>query len=252
MNETPPLPQQKKTRHALRQEAQAISRGRIIMLLIPAAFVLGLFAGYLIWGQSSTSLAASSTEASQAAAVQTPQPVTRYQVDDGGNPAVGPKDAPITIIEFSDYQCPYCLQWNTQVYRRLLQAYPDKIRFVYRDFPLYSLHPEAEAAAEAANCAGEQGRYYDYHDKLFSEEFALGADAYIQYARELGLDEAKFQDCLSSHRTKDEVTADYQYAANLGVRSTPTFFINGVAVIGAQPYEVFQQVIDQELSGQSQ
>ncbi len=196
--------------------------------------------------------AADNPAANQPTAVQTPQKVTRYNVDEGGNPAIGPKNAPITIIEFSDYQCPYCLKWNTEVYQRLLQAYPDKIRFVYRDFPLYSIHPEAGPAAEAADCAGEQGRYYDYHDRLFSGEFELSANAYTQYATELGLDEAKFNDCMSSHRYKDEVTADYQYASNLGVRSTPTFFINGIALIGAQPIEAFQQIIDKELSGQPQ
>ena len=255
MNETSPLIQQKKTRHALREETLALSRTRIVTLLVPVAFALGLFIGYLIWGRTSATLAANnqaSTPVANQAAAQTPQPVTRYKVDEGGNPAVGPKTAPVTIIEFSDYQCPYCIQWDTQVYKRLLQAYPDKIRFVYRDFPLYSIHPEAEPAAEAADCAGEQGRYYDYHDKLFSEEVELGSAAYTQYASELGLDMAKFKDCLSSQRYKAEVTADYQYGSNLGVRSTPTFFINGIALIGAQPYETFKQIIDKELSGQPQ
>ena len=256
MNQSPIPPQQKMTRHALREESQASSRLRTVSLLIPIAFVFGLFAGYMIWGRSLASAAANNAAAdpaaSQPAAVQTPQQVTRYNVDEGGNAAFGPKDAPITIIEFSDYQCPYCVKWDTEVYQRLLQTYPDKIRFVYRDFPLYSLHPEAGPAAEAADCAGEQGRYYDYHDKLFSGEFELGANAYSQYATELGLDKAKFEDCMTSHRFKDEVTADYQYASNLGVRSTPTFFINGIALIGAQPLEAFQQIIDKELSGQPQ
>jgi protein-disulfide isomerase len=255
MNQTSTLTQQKKTRHALREETLAVSRTRMVTLLVPVAFAMGLLIGYMIWGRSSATLAANdpagNLSANQAAA-QTSQPVTRYKVDDGGNLAVGPNTAPITIVEFSDYQCPYCIKWDTEVYKRLLQAYPDKIRFVYRDFPLYSIHPEAEPAAEAANCAGEQGRYYDYHDKLFSEEVELGSAAYTQYASELGLDMAKFKDCLSSHRYKAEVTSDYEYASNLGVRSTPTFFINGIALIGAQPYENFKQVIDKELSGQSQ
>jgi protein-disulfide isomerase len=256
MNQSALPTQQKKTRHALREESLAVSRIGAITFFIPVAFVIGLFAGYLIWGRSMAAAAANNAAANpaanQPAAIQSPQPVTRYKVDDGGNPAIGPKDAPITIIEFSDYQCPYCLKWNTEVYQRLLQAYPNKIRFVYRDFPLYSIHPEAGPAAEAADCAGEQGRYYDFHDKLFSGELELSAAAYIQYATELGLDLAKFNDCISSHRSKAEVTADYQYASNLGVRSTPTFFINGIALIGAQPFENFQQIIDKELNGQAQ
>jgi protein-disulfide isomerase len=254
MNETSLLTQEKKTRHALREETLALSRTRLVILLVPAAFAVGLFIGYLLWGRTSATAAANvpaSTVANDQAA-QTSQPVTRYKVDEGGNPAIGPKTAPVTIIEFSDYQCPYCIQWDTQVYKRLLQAYPDKIRFVYRDFPLYSIHPQAEPAAIAADCAGEQGRYYDYHDKLFSEEVELGPAAYTQYANELGLDASKFSDCVSSQRYKAEVTADYQYASNLGVRSTPTFFINGIAVIGAQPYETFKEIVDKELSGQPQ
>jgi protein-disulfide isomerase len=261
MNETPLPTPQKKARHALRKELPTFSRAQIVTLLIPAAFVLGLFSGYLVWGRATAVLAAKNnaanqaadqSNAAQAANAQDPQKVTRYTVDEGGNPAIGPQGAPVTIIEFSDYQCPYCRQWYSEVYQRLLQNYPDKIRFVYRDFPLSSIHPDAAAAAEAANCAGEQGRYYDYHDELFGGELGLGAQAYVQYAKELGMDLAKFNDCMSTHRFKGEVDADTQYAENLGVRSTPTFFINGVAIIGAQPYEAFQQVIDQELSGAQQ
>ncbi len=237
---------QKKTRHALREEASALSRLRAVILLVPVAFALGLFAGYMVWGRSVP------TPAAAVASTQAAQQTTRYKVDEGGNAAFGPANAPVTIIEFSDYQCPYCLQWNTQVYQQLLKAYPDKIRFVYRDFPLSSIHPEAEPAAEAAECAGEQGRYYDYHDKLFSEEFELGANAYTQYAQELGLDMAKFNDCVSTHRYQAEVAADEAYATNLGVRSTPTFFINGIPMIGAQPLQAFKQVIDKELSGKAQ
>jgi protein-disulfide isomerase len=247
---------QKKTRRALRENHFKFTRSQIIALCIPLAFVLGLYAGFMLWGRPSAvstpaanQAGADPAAAAQSAAAQTPQKTTRYKVDDGGNPALGPNNAPITIIEFSDYQCPYCRQWYSEVYQRLLQTYPDKIRFVYRDFPLSSIHPEAEAAAEAADCAGEQGRYYDFHDKLFSGEVELSSAAYTQYAQELGLDQVKFKDCVSSQRFKNEVTADYQSAANLGVRSTPTFFINGIPLIGAQPFEAFQEVIDKELSG---
>lgn len=256
MNETSLPAQQKKTRQALRKEAASINQARTLTLLLPVVFLLGLFTGYLVWGRSAVGVAANNPngaqDPNQAAAAQATQANTRYIVDEGGSPAIGPKNAPITIIEFSDYQCPYCLKWHTEVYAQLLKAYPDKIRFVYRDFPLYSIHPEAGPAAEAAACAGEQGRYFDYHDKLFGEEFSLGNDAYLKYAEELGLDQAKFKDCLSSHRYKNEVYANYQYGANLGVRSTPTFFINGIILIGAQPIEAFQQVIDKELSAKSQ
>jgi protein-disulfide isomerase len=121
---------------------------------------------------------------------------------------------------------------------------------VYRDFPLFSIHPNAMPAAEAANCAYEQGSFWEFHDKLFGMELALSAEAYRQYAQDLGLDVDAFNECVETRRYQDEVQADYAYASELGVRSTPTFFINGIALVGAQPYEVFQQVIDKELAGE--
>jgi protein-disulfide isomerase len=168
-------------------------------------------------------------------------------VDD--DPAIGPPDAPITIIEFSDFQCPYCKRWHNEVYGRLMQEYQGKVRVVFRDFPLSSIHPDAESAAEAADCANEQGAFWEYHDKLFNGD-QLGQTVYLQYAQELGLDMDKFKTCVDTGRYKSEVAADYDYASNLGVRSTPTFFLNGLPIVGAQPYDVFKQVIEQELAGE--
>jgi protein-disulfide isomerase len=215
-------------------------------LVLPAVFLLGLGTGWLIWGFSATPTAAAPVADSQ---VNINQDVKRYEVTTDGDPELGPDNAPVTIIEFSDYQCPYCAKWHAEVFERLMKTYEGKIRFVYRDFPLYSIHPQAQAAAEAANCAGEQGAYWKYYTALFSEKYSLGGDAYTQYAKDLGLDAEKLNQCLSAHRYQAEVDADFKYASNLGVSSTPTFFINGLAVVGAQPYEVFQQIIDKELAG---
>jgi protein-disulfide isomerase len=132
----------------------------------------------------------------------------------------------------------------------LIDAYGDQIRFVYRDFPLESIHANAKPAAEAANCANEQGEFWEYHDKLFSMELGLSSEAYQEYATQLGLDIDEFQECFESGRYQEEVQLDFEFAANLGVRSTPTFFVNGIAVVGAQPFEVFQQVIEKELAGE--
>ena len=129
------------------------------------------------------------------------------------------------------------------------EAYGDKVRLVYRDFPLYGVHPNAESAAEAANCAGEQDQYYDFHNLLLSGQKEFGAETYSQYAQSLKLNMDTFKSCMDEHRYLAEVKADYEYASQLGVRSTPTFFVNGLAVVGAQPFEVFQQVIDLELAG---
>ncbi|MCK7526851.1 MAG: DsbA family protein [Ignavibacteriales bacterium] len=152
-------------------------------------------------------------------------------------------------MEFSDYQCPYCRRWHEQVYEPLLNAYPGKIRMVYRHLPLTSIHPDAFPAAEAAMCAGEQNSYWPFHEKLFSSD-ALGSAVYTQYAQELGLDMTAYGSCITERRYQEAVQADLDFAVNLGVRSTPTFFINGLAIVGAQPLDIFRQVIDQELAGE--
>ncbi len=225
-------------------------RSHLYMLLVPLAFVLGLGSGYLYWGRGGSAAnpaQAAGAQSSNAAADSGEIP--RYDVPVDDDPSLGPADAPITIIEFSDYQCPFCEKFHNETFQRLLDAYPDQIRFVYRDFPLTSIHPNAVSAAEAANCAFEQGVFWEYHDLLFSMRRGLSQQAYSGYAEELGLDAADFQACLESGRFREEVQSDFEFAARLGVRSTPTFFVNGLAVVGAQPFEVFQQVIDQELAG---
>jgi protein-disulfide isomerase len=221
-------------------------RTHVYAFLLPLAFVAGLSLGYIFWGRGAP---APPPAASQASA-QGSGEVTRYPVTADDDYVLGPADAPITIVEFSDYECPFCIKFHGEVLGRLLEVYGGEIQFVYRDFPLTSLHPNAFTAALAANCAGEQGRYYEYHDALFSGRYGLGAGAYEQYAAELGLDIGLFNACYESNKYEGEVQADFDFAAQLGVRSTPTFFINGIAVVGAQPFEVFQQLIEAELAGE--
>lgn len=162
----------------------------------------------------------------------------------------GGLNAPITIIEFSDYECPYCRKWHAEAWPQLQAEYGDQIRLVYRDFPLTSIHANASPAAVAANCAGEQNMYWEYNEKLFSNERTLGRSTYENYAEDLMLDMDTFIDCMESGRFVEEVEADYQFAATLGIRSTPTFFVNGIPVVGAQPFEVFKNLIDKELAGE--
>jgi protein-disulfide isomerase len=249
---------------------QSILRPSVLLwsVFVAAAFVLGLVAGYFIWERplqakvsaaeqqvaalqktSTAGEAVAAAEATADPAGAVPEQVKRYDVSVDDDPALGKADAPITIVEFSDYQCPFCQKWHDEVFTKLEEKYGDKIRLVYRDFPLYGLHAEAESAAEAANCAGAQDRYWDFHNLLFTGGKQLGADAYTAYAKALKLDTAKFQKCMDDDTYLAEVKADYDFASQLGVRSTPTFFINGLAVVGAQPFEVFQQVIDLELAG---
>jgi len=240
-----------------RDDTVTFKRSHLYAVLLPLAFVAGLSLGYVFWGRSvqsqtdSANAPRASAQNQPAAPDQAPSGnPTRYDVPTDDDPSLGPADAPITMIEFSDYECPYCRKWHNEVFKPLMSNYAGKIRFVYRDFPLSSSHFNAQPAAEAANCAGEQNQYWEFADKMFASESGLGSEMYLQSAKELGLDLEKFSECVSSRRYEDEVTADYEYAANLGIRSTPTFFINGLALIGAQPYEVFQTVIDQELAGE--
>jgi protein-disulfide isomerase len=221
-------------------------------VLVVLAFFGGILIGYMVWGRTSTSQAVAAQPSGPVveAPVDTPAAqFVRYTIPTEGFPSIGPANAPITIVEFSDFECPFCRQWQQQTYQPLLAAYPGKIRLVYRDFPLTGIHPDAFPAAEAAQCANAQNAFWPYHDKLFSSE-NLGDSVYKQYAQDLSLDLTKFNDCLTNHTFQAYVQANSDFAAKTGVNSTPTFFINGLAVIGAQPLSVFKQVIDKELAGQ--
>ena len=235
------------TKRSSVKETLAIRRSHLYLSLIPIAFVIGLAAGYIFWGQSKG--IANPGSSTPVTLQKTSQPV-RYDVPVGNNPSIGPEDAPITLIEFGDYQCPYCQAWYLQVYPQIMNAYQGKIRFVYRDFPLTGIHAEASPAAEAADCAGEQGEYWPYHDKLFNGGLTLSSNTFIKYASDVDLDLDQFRNCINTNKYQDAVEDNYNFAYNLGISSTPTFFINGLAIIGSQPYSVFKQVIDQELAGQ--
>ena len=162
------------------------------------------------------------------------------------DPSWGPAGAKVTMVEFGDFQCPYCQQWYKDVYGKIQANYGNKIRFVFRDFPL-SFHADALPAAVAANCAGEQGHYWDYFRLLYGNT-TLGSAVYQSYAQETGLDLSKFNSCLKSGRFNKEITLDTQDGQRIGVTGVPAFFINGRLISGLQPYEAFQQVIDDELN----
>ena len=129
----------------------------------------------------------------------------------------------------------------------MAQTYGDKVKVVWKDFPLTSIHPEAFKASEAAHCAGDQGKYWEYHDRLFQNQRALQVDALKKHAADLGLDAAAFNTCLDSGRYSARVRQGLQEGAALGVGSTPSVFINGRLVQGAQPFEAFKDIIDEEL-----
>lgn len=227
-------------------------RSHLYAVMIPLAFVLGLSVGFLFWGRNQPEPQAAPVVVADndQAAAPTQQPFRRYDVPVGANPSLGPDDAAITIIEFSDYQCPYCRKWDLEAWPKIQAAYPGKIRLVYRDFPLYSLHPESEAAAIAAWCAGDQQKYWEFHDLLFSDQLPLSQDSYVKYAAQMKLNVDQFTKCITGEQFKENVSGNYSYASNLGVNSTPTFFVNGIPMVGAQPYEAFKSLIDKELAGE--
>ncbi len=180
-----------------------------------------------------------------------PQPEAGQQVNiqvSADDPVKGSKDAPVTIIEFSDFQCPYCSRFNTQALPSIEKNYIEtgKAKLVFMNFPL-GFHQYAQKAAEASECAHEQGKFWPYHDKLFENQAALDIASLKRYAKELGLDQAKFDKCVDSGETADKVSKDVSSGQQFGVTGTPSFFINGIAIVGAQPFENFQRIIEQEL-----
>ena len=169
-------------------------------------------------------------------------------IDPEGDRRLGSDRAPITIVEFSDFQCPYCQQ-SVKMLKALRQLYGERIRIVYRDYPGPN-HPYALRAAEAARCAGEQDRFWEYHDLLFARQSSGKGWDFLALAKELGLQQPAFAGCLSSGRFREQITKDLQDGLQLGITSTPTFFINGRPVVGAQPLANFQALIDRLLAQQ--
>ena len=164
---------------------------------------------------------------------------------DADDPVFGPPGAAVEIIEFSDFQCPFC-QRLTATLEQLKAEYGSDIRLVFKDYPLPN-HAQAFKAAEAGNCANEQGKFWELHDTMFSRQSELGVEDLKRHAGELGLDQAAFDACLDSGRFAGQVTADLTLGQQHGVSSTPTVFINGRAVMGAAPFETFDEIIREEL-----
>jgi protein-disulfide isomerase len=162
-------------------------------------------------------------------------------------PSLGPDDAPVTIIEFGDFQCPYCRR-AAPTMQALRERYPQRVRFVYRHLPLESIHPRARAAAEAAICADAQDRFWAFHDRLFAAPGALGDAELRAHAEAVGVDLDAFDACLSEGSPQARIASDIQAARDAGISGTPAFVINGMLVTGAQPIEVFDELIQRDLA----
>lgn len=170
----------------------------------------------------------------------------RIQLADAPAPAKGPESAPVTIVEFSDFQCPFCSRVIPTL-DRITEKYGDKVRLEFRQFPLRSIHPEAQKAAEASLCADDQGKFWEMHDAMFEDQSKLDVADLKSTAAGLELDAAVFDECLDSGRYAERVEADLQAGIGAGVTGTPAMFINGRFLSGAQPLEAISKVIDDEL-----
>jgi protein-disulfide isomerase len=163
------------------------------------------------------------------------------------DPSLGNPTAPVTIVEFSDFQCPFCLS-VVPTLKKIRDVYGDKVRLVWKDFPLTQIHPQAFKAGEAGHCAAEQGKFWEFHDQVFANQQAMQPEDLKRYAAGVGIDAERFTACLDTSKHAEIVRDGVAQGTRLGVNSTPTVFVNGRRVSGAQPYEVFAGVIDEELA----
>lgn len=168
------------------------------------------------------------------------------KIDIGNSPVLGKADAPITVIAFSDFQCPFCTR-GADTMKDVKKEYGDKVKIVFKNLPL-PFHPEAKPAGVAALAAHKQGKFWEMHDKLFENQSQLGAETYARLAKEIGLDVKKFESDIKDAALEKQVEEDAALASKLGVRGTPGFFVNGVQVRGARPLPYFKQIIDRWLA----
>lgn len=169
------------------------------------------------------------------------------EIDTGGRPAFGPEDAAVEVIEFVDFQCPFCGSYARETLPKIEREYGEEIRYVSMHLPL-PIHEHAVIAARAAECAFAQARYWEFHERLFADQEQLGRSDLLDHAAHLGLDETAFEACLEADETREQVDADAAVAAELAVASTPTFFVAGEPIVGAQPFAAFKSAIDEALA----
>ncbi len=231
----------------------------LVVLLVIAAFFIGsLYTRVNLLEKSSGSAGNGTVNAgnTQPPVLPTPGPV---DIDLSGETRVlGSANAQVALVEFTDFECPYCGQLFKNTFPQIKKEYIDtgKVRYFIKDFPLTQIHPNAQKSAEAANCALEQGKFWEYHDTLFENQSDLGIDALKKYAVSLGLDASQFNSCLDSGKYAQKVADDQKKGEAYGVRGTPSTFVGvlngdtmtGIEVSGAQPFESFKTAIEEALS----
>jgi len=234
----------------------------LIVLLLVASFLLGALTTKLTATEKTAgNLQSTAQPGVPQTAPNAPRqvaPGVKVDVDKGHLPVLGNKNAKVTIIEFSDFQCPFCRRFGKDTLPQIKKEYIDtgKVQFAYRHFPLTAIHPMAVPTAQASECANEEGKFWQLHDKIFEEQEKLSPGSTAQFeasdikrwASELGLNTTQFNQCLDSGKFAKNVTDDEQEGQKLSVSGTPTIFVNGQVVVGAQPYSAFKTLIDQELA----
>jgi len=250
------------------ENKKSVPTGMIVALIAVvaiAAFFAGSYFSNLnsdVVTQSELNDAISKLESKIGNVQQAPsQPSQPLKISSDNDPIRGDPNAPITIIEFSDFQCPFCARFHVQTLPLLLEEYIDtgKVNLVYRDFPIQSIHPNAMPAAVAAECANEQGNYWEYHDMLFEKQSGWSRldsnsaiSTFSQYATDIGLEQQQFDSCLGSGKYLEEVQGDLSDGRDYDITGTPGFFIGNeeigfVKINGAQPFDSFQKIIDEQL-----
>ncbi|HET9946466.1 MAG TPA: DsbA family protein, partial [Patescibacteria group bacterium] len=231
----------------------------LVILLIIASFLLGMLltkVQYLEQNGGSLYQAGAGTQpaaAQQQAGAQAAQPGQKVNVAVGHLPLMGNKDAKVTVVEFADFQCPFCKQWFTEVESTFVNDYvkTGKVKFYFRHYPF--LGQESTFAANASECANEQGRFWDFHDYLYQNQGQENSGTFAKDKLEadaatLGLNTAQFNSCLESDKYNSQVSADLADGQKAGVSGTPTVFVDGQPIVGAQPYSAFKAIVDQELA----
>lgn len=238
-----------------RKPLMSVPAAIIVAGLLIAASVLFVGSG----GTASLFRGTSGTPGPQVSPTVSNAPIDTSKLEDGEDPVLGNANAKVTIVEFSDFQCPYCRSFYNDSFGLIKKTYIDtgKVRLVFRDFPLTQIHPASRPSALAGACAEEQGKFWQFHDAMFAQQdkkdpsggtVSFGVSDIKSWMNGIGLDMATFNRCLDSQKYAGEVDRDIADGTALGVSGTPSFFINGTLLVGAQPFSVFQQAIDAALA----
>jgi len=227
----------------------------LFFLLIIAAFLIGVLVTQVQFLKNGSPVAANDIYAG-ADAQQPTQPTGPVDVDEGNLPILGNKDAKVTIVEFSDFQCPFCKQMFEEALPQIKKEYIDtgKAKLAFRHYPLTSIHPNAQKAAEASECANDQDKFWEYHDQLFTNQAdweSLSGDEvinkFVEYANTIGVDGETLRECVTSGKMAENVKKDVDAGTKVGVDGTPATFVNGMLISGAVPFEEFKAQIDAAL-----